>query len=67
MGMNAISLLTTGQAVINEGLLFIAINIISWGAASHYVYYVLQEFCALLDINVFTIKHKMEADDKKIA
>jgi hypothetical protein len=67
MALNAISLLTTGKTVINEGLLFTAINIISWGASSHYVYYVLQEFCALLDINVFTIKHKIEVDVKKIA
>lgn len=67
MAINAISLLATRQPFINEGLLFLAINIISWGAVSHYVYYVLQEFCALLDINVFTIKHKMEDSGKKIA
>ena len=67
MGLNAISLVATGQPAINEGLLFLAINIISWGAVAHYIYYILQEFCAILDINVFTIKHKMVEDGKKLA
>jgi len=67
IAINAIYLLKTGKSVINEGLLFTAINIISWGASFHYVYYVLQEFCALLNIKIFTIKHKIEVDTKKIA
>lgn len=70
MAINAASLLTYGAPFINEGLLFLAICMLSWGAVFHYVYYVLQEFCSILDIWIFTIKHKKDlapapAEDKK--
>lgn len=64
MAMNAAALLTTGAPLVNEGLLFGAVCLLSWGAVFHYVYHVLQEFCSILDIWVFTIKHK--ADEKKL-
>jgi len=41
---------------------FLAAALLSWGAVAHYVYFILQEFCQILDIYVFSIKNK---DDKK--
>ena len=65
MAINAASLLSTGAPLINEGLLFAAVCLLSWSAVFHYVYYVLQEFCSILDIWVFAIKHKQEITQKK--
>lgn len=41
MGLNAAYLLTTGETFVNEGLLFLAVCVLSWGAIFHYVYYTL--------------------------
>jgi len=62
---NATYLLMYGESFMNEGILFGIINALSWGAAAHYVYHILQEFCAILDIYVFTIKHKAVEEPKK--
>lgn len=38
---------------------------LSWAALAWYIYFVIQDFTRILDINVFTIKHKK--DPKELA
>ena len=64
LAINGAFILVKSTPLVNEGLLLLAINIINWSAVAHYVYYVLQEFCAILDIYVFTIKTKGEQKNK---
>ena len=66
MAINAAHIMTYGSPLVNEGLVFLTVNLLSWGAIAHYVYYTLQEFCKILNINVFTIKPKPSVSDKKL-
>jgi hypothetical protein len=58
MGINAVSLLSSGQTLIDDFWLMVFTCIIGWGAVAHYVYYVLQDLTRILDVNIFTIKKK---------
>ena len=42
---------------MDEAVLLILVNVITYGAVAHQIYYVLEEFTTILDINVFSIKY----------
>ena len=42
---------------MDEKVLLILVNVISLSAVAHQIYYVLEEFTTILDINVFTVKY----------
>lgn len=65
MAVNALHLLIYGQALINEGLMFLLVSAISCAAIAHFIYHMLHEFCSILDIYVFTIKHKFVPESVK--
>jgi len=42
---------------MNEKILLTLVNAITYGAVLHQIYFTLEEFQAILDINTFTIKY----------
>ena len=65
IALNACYLICYGEPLINEGILFSIVSLISWAAIIHFIYHVLEEFCSILDIYVFTIKHKSTTEIEK--
>lgn len=61
MGINAVSLLSSGQTVFDDFWLMVFTCTIGWAAVAHYVYYILQDLTRILDVNIFTIKKKRAA------
>ena len=66
MAINASYLVVTGSPLFNEFWMFAAVNAIIWSAIAHFVFYVIQDFKRILDINVFTIKPKNAAMTSKV-
>jgi len=52
---------------MTEWKLLVLINVISYGAIAHQIYYTLHEFTTILDINVFSAKypHKLKKRDEQ--
>ena len=65
MAVNAFHLLVYGQVFINEGIMFLLVSAISCAAIAHFIYHMLHEFCSILDIYVFNIKHKYVPESLK--
>lgn len=58
MALNAYSLIRNGVPMFDEFWTICAINLITWSAYAHFIYYVLQDLKRILDVNIFTIKFK---------
>lgn len=62
MAINAASFLLSGEPIFNEFWLMAFICALGWGALAHYIYYVLQDFTRILDVNILTIKNKKKKE-----
>ena len=67
MAVNAVSFWLQGKPLMNEYWMMLAICVTAWSVLAHFVYYVLLDFSRILDINVFTIKHKKVDSDTPAA
>lgn len=43
---------------MDEPTLYLILDIVSFASIAHMVYYLLKEFCEILDINVLTLTKK---------
>ena len=60
MALNGASFILKGEPIFNEFWMMAAICTMVWAALTHFVYFVLQDFKRILDINIFTIKQKKD-------
>ena len=65
MAINGISLLSTGQPLINELLTTTFICVMVWTSIAQYVFSVLETFKRVLGIEVFRIKPQSPISNKK--
>lgn len=47
-----------GQSIMDEPTLYLILDLISFASICHMVYYLIEELCTILDINVFTLTQK---------
>ena len=60
MGVNAISIYTSGQPVMDEYLMICLVVIVGWICVMHQVYHTIDDFKRILNIKMFIIKPKVK-------
>lgn len=56
MFVNGASIYTRGQPLIDEYLMILTVVIVGWSCVFHQVYYTIEDFKRVLNIQMFTIK-----------
>lgn len=58
MSINAASIYSTGKPIVNEYLMILSCVIVGWSCIMHQVYYTIEDFKRILNIEMFKIKTK---------
>lgn len=60
MVVNAASIYMSGKPLINEYFMIFTVFAVSWGAVMHQIYYTIEDFKRILNIELFKIKPKVK-------
>ena len=60
-----ISIGYSGKELFEEAGLLMLIITLSWSSLFHQIHYTLNDFCRILDINIFSIKHPKPVEQTK--